>query len=108
MKILAGRSAFLSLLTLFVGLFYVQPTVSEAFDIANESREGIHTTEINNNLFEATENLSKENSDDTKALTEAKVEKSGLKTGLFRATAYCLKGRTANGGGVRRGVVAAD
>lgn len=26
----------------------------------------------------------------------------------FRATAYCLQGRTANGGGVRRGIVAAD
>ena len=26
----------------------------------------------------------------------------------FRATAYCLKGRTATGGSVRRGVVAAD
>jgi 3D (Asp-Asp-Asp) domain-containing protein len=26
----------------------------------------------------------------------------------FRATAYCLKGRTATGGAVRRGVVAAD
>jgi 3D (Asp-Asp-Asp) domain-containing protein len=28
--------------------------------------------------------------------------------GAFRATAYCLKGRTASGGGVRRGIVAAD
>jgi len=28
--------------------------------------------------------------------------------GAFRATAYCLKGRTATGGGVRRGIVAAD
>ncbi len=26
----------------------------------------------------------------------------------FRATAYCLQGRTATGGGVRRGIVAAD
>lgn len=26
----------------------------------------------------------------------------------FSATAYCLKGRTASGGGVRRGIVAAD
>lgn len=29
-------------------------------------------------------------------------------SGAYRATAYCLKGRTANGGGVRRGIVAAD
>jgi 3D (Asp-Asp-Asp) domain-containing protein len=32
----------------------------------------------------------------------------GASMGAFRATAYCLKGRTATGGGVRRGVVAAD
>ena len=28
--------------------------------------------------------------------------------GSFTATAYCLKGRTAMGGGVRRGIIAAD
>jgi 3D (Asp-Asp-Asp) domain-containing protein len=28
--------------------------------------------------------------------------------GSFVATAYCLKGRTATGGGVRRGIIAAD
>jgi 3D (Asp-Asp-Asp) domain-containing protein len=30
------------------------------------------------------------------------------KSGAFSATAYCLRGRTASGGGVRRGIVAAD
>lgn len=108
MKILAGRSAILSLLTLFVGLFYIQPTVGEAFDIANDSREGIHTPETNNYLLESTEITNKENTDDTKASTVEKAAKTNLKTSLFRATAYCLRGRTANGGGVRRGIVAAD
>lgn len=32
----------------------------------------------------------------------------GSVLGSFRATAYCLRGRTATGGGVRRGIVAAD
>ena len=105
MKILAGRSAILSLITLFVGLFYIQPTVGEAFEKANDSREGIHTTETNNNLFESIEN----NADDkSKSSTEDKKAKTSLKTNLFKATAYCLKGRTASGGGVRRGIVAAD
>ena len=108
MKILAGRSAILSLLTLFVGLFYVQPSVGEAFERANDSRDGIQTTEINNNLLVSTASSVNESSDDSKASTEAKTEKAGLKTNLFKATAYCLKGRTANGGGVRRGIVAAD
>ena len=31
-----------------------------------------------------------------------------MEVNAFRATAYCLKGRTAMGGGVRRGIVAAD
>ena len=108
MKILAGRSVILSLLTLFVGLFYIQPTVGEAFDIANESREGTHNTETNNTLFESTGETVTETSETSKSLTEDKVNKASSKSGLFKATAYCLKGRTANGGGVRRGIVAAD
>ena len=31
-----------------------------------------------------------------------------MESSSFRATAYCLKGRTAMGGSVRRGIVAAD
>ncbi|MFN6962457.1 MAG: 3D domain-containing protein [Pyrinomonadaceae bacterium] len=39
------------------------------------------------------------------------VKKTGLVSaskGAFTATAYCLKGRTAMGHGVRRGIIAAD
>jgi 3D (Asp-Asp-Asp) domain-containing protein len=32
----------------------------------------------------------------------------GVNRGSFSATAYCLKGRTASGTGVRRGIIAAD
>lgn len=32
----------------------------------------------------------------------------GANRGSFSATAYCLKGRTASGTGVRRGIIAAD
>jgi 3D (Asp-Asp-Asp) domain-containing protein len=107
MKILAGRSAILSLITLFVGLFYIQPTVGEAFDKANDpSREGILTAETNNNLFESIKTTT---DDKPESSTEdKKAAKASLKTNLFKATAYCLKGRTASGGGVRRGIVAAD
>lgn len=35
-------------------------------------------------------------------------ELGGALLGAFRATAYCLRGRTASGSGVRRGIVAAD
>ena len=108
MKILAGRSAILSLITLFVGLFFIQPKVGEAFDIATDSpSEGIHTTEISNHLSESIKHTA-DDTDKLKSSIEDKKAKSNLKTSLFRATAYCLKGRTASGGGVRRGIVAAD
>ena len=107
MKILAGRSAILSLLTLFVGLFYVQPSVGEAFDRTNNSRDGVQTTESNINFSES-ENPIKDDSENIKKSIEEKAAESNLKANLYKATAYCLKGRTANGGGVRRGIVAAD
>ena len=47
-----------------------------------------------------------DNKDNKLVKKTALVTSSAVRT--FRATAYCLKGRTATGGGVRRGVVAAD
>lgn len=41
--------------------------------------------------------------------TDSKTESNIVsKAGSFTATAYCLQGRTATGGSVRRGIVAAD
>jgi 3D (Asp-Asp-Asp) domain-containing protein len=41
--------------------------------------------------------------------TESKIENKATSVSrAFRATAYCLQGRTATGGSVRRGIVAAD
>ena len=41
--------------------------------------------------------------------TDSKTENNIVsKAGSFSATAYCLQGRTATGGSVRRGIVAAD
>lgn len=44
----------------------------------------------------------------TTSTTEVKLLEAGALLGAFRATAYCLRGRTASGSGVRRGIVAAD
>lgn len=48
--------------------------------------------------------------EETNNTTETKTVNSALLENArgFSATAYCLKGRTANGGSVRRGIVAAD
>lgn len=103
MKKSAGRSAVFSLLAVFVALFYIQPTVGEAFEIATETKaNGIGQNLNSTNLSESTDNTT--NNTETKVSLTDKSAKSGM----FRATAYCLKGRTANGGGVRRGIVAAD
>jgi 3D (Asp-Asp-Asp) domain-containing protein len=54
---------------------------------------------------------SKENlkTETVSASKSAGVFKSGsAAAGAYSATAYCLKGRTASGSGVRRGIIAAD
>jgi 3D (Asp-Asp-Asp) domain-containing protein len=116
MKNLARGSVLLFSLVALIGfLFYFQPT-AEAVTIANDSQETIKQENIEK------DNLDQQNFQQTQTqdlqqnqnpLTEAKnTAKAGNFTVLegqsFRATAYCLKGRTASGGSVRRGIVAAD
>ena len=113
MKNLAGGSVFLGAIALSVSiLFYFQPTV-EAVSLANNSPNNLQTQFNNQDIQSNNQDIhtidlpqqnkvqiSKENSDNKNAkLSDASS---------FRATAYCLKGRTASGSGVRRGIVAAD
>jgi len=106
MKNLAGGSGFLGAIALSVSvLFYFQPTV-KAVVLANDSQDNLIHQPFNNNQDNQTIEQPKQ--------TQPNSEKSGNKNikpaeaSSFRATAYCLKGRTANGGSVRRGIVAAD
>lgn len=110
----AGRSA-ISFLLLIVTFFYIQPEVGEAFNLANDSQNNISNQKTTNNT--ATENtipqpLKVENTDTKTIIFNADSgdnKKANNSSGsAYRATAYCLKGRTASGGGVRRGIVAAD
>ena len=112
MKNLARGSVLpVSLVALIGFLFYFQPT-AEAVTIAIDSQntirqENIEKDNLNQQNFQQTQDQT------TTALTDAKnkakLGKSDFLTGqTFRATAYCLQGRTANGGSVRRGIVAAD
>lgn len=110
-----GSVLLVSLVALIGFLFYFQPT-AEAVTIANDSQETIKLENIEK------DNLDQQNFQQTQTpdkpenqnpLTEAKNNaKTGNLTVLggqtFKATAYCLKGRTASGGSVRRGIVAAD
>ena len=110
MKKLARGSIFLGSVALFAVLFYFQPTAEakNAFSIAIDSQEvlqpNIEQTDSQNNQTQATQQtIQIENPNDYNINNEAVAESMS-----FRATAYCLKGRTASGGSVRRGIVAAD
>ena len=100
----ARGSVFLGAIALIVTLsFYFQPTV-EAAALANSSQNNSQT-ELNNQdnptFQQQSKNQVPADNSDTKT---AKL----LEGSSFRATAYCLKGRTASGGSVRKGIVAAD
>jgi 3D (Asp-Asp-Asp) domain-containing protein len=98
-------------MALFVVFIYANgaPKTEEGLSIANDShfKEG-YTIE------EATDPDSDEK--DKKLIKNTVYEKAAGATsstaaankGSFTATAYCLKGRTAMGHGVRRGIIAAD
>src|SRR5215213_2404797 len=112
MKNLArGSVLLLSLVALIGFLFYFQPT-AEAVTIANDSQETIKQENIEKDNLNL-QNFQQTQTQDKNPLNEAKdIAKTGsfnvLEGQSFRATAYCLKGRTASGGSVRRGIVAAD
>lgn len=108
MKNLARGSVVLSVLALAIAFIYFQQNVEAALFQANDSQ-----TQTNENIKkESTKDTNIENkeaantTDDKLVKKTASVKRSNARG--FRATAYCLKGRTANGGGVRRGIVAAD
>src|SRR4051794_18474598 len=109
MKNLARGSVLLVSLVALIGfLFYFQPT-AEAVTIANDSQktikqENIEKDNLNQQDFQQTQ--TQDTQENQNPLIEAENNaKLGNLTVLegqsFRATAYCLQGRTALGGSVR-------
>ena len=124
MKVLA-RWSFVFIAALTVSSYGIQPQIEEASALANNSQienriEKVETTSINNFLsetsepienldeFQTNQTLQTNPNDDKNKLVKKTVMVERTAARGFRATAYCLKGRTATGGGVRRGIVAAD
>lgn len=117
MKNLARGSVFLvSLLALILNLFYFQPqveavTTSISADLSNSQEVFLQQEQDKKSVTKSTvaENESQTTTNQTNNTPEEKSANSASKNaGGFNATAYCLRGRTANGGSVRRGIVAAD
>lgn len=118
MKYLARGSICFGLLALiFTAFFYLQPVAEAAPDLTPRSEDKSETlnqtTLDQNNIKEHALNNHNNSGLTTADLTEtteytANFGGKGGKARSFRATAYCLRGKTASGRRVRRGVVAAD
>lgn len=119
MKNLAGSLGFFGAIALLAGLlFYYQPTV-EAVTLATDSQNNL-INQFNNQQFNNQDNqLIQQDLQDKEKIkpqtqtltTEETSENTSAELSeamSFRATAYCLRGKTANGGSVKRGIVAAD
>lgn len=110
MKNLARGSVVLSVLALAISFLYFQQNVEAALFQANDSQKTNNVENLNinklDNSIDNSQTAEVANDDKLVKKTAISTKKSNARS--FRATAYCLKGRTANGGGVRRGIVAAD
>ncbi len=114
MNKLVRGAIVLSTMVTFVAFIYAQTRTETGLSSAKSSQKGFvgsfiaAEVAIDNVVIEPVIN------DDDKAKNKKLVEKTvsskavGMSKGSFTATAYCLKGRTAMGHGVRRGIIAAD
>ncbi len=125
MKNLAKVSVTLTLAFLFATFIFAQEQVKAAFFLASDSQANtvfaqevkqniqteiatrprvvenndiVETTDIKENITESTE--TSENSEESETVKSKEMS--------FSATCYCLRGKTASGAMVRRGIVAAD
>lgn len=117
---LARGSVALTVTALLVVSFYFQRKVEAvsivAIDSQNEIQNEINKTQ-NNQLENLQSDLTSSDTTEVKETITVTIDNlddknvTSTKTSsakAFSATAYCLKGRTALGHGVRRGIVAAD
>jgi 3D (Asp-Asp-Asp) domain-containing protein len=105
-KSIAGGSTFLGTLGLIgTFFFYFQPTV-EAVNLTTGSQPNLQQNNQTDQSKEIQVPIPAE--DSTQTVNNTAEKSTILKAMAFRATAYCLKGKTATGGAVRRGIVAAD
>lgn len=112
---LARGSIFLGVSLLLAVFFCFQPSVEAENSSQSDLQTNFNQTDLppSDLINQQSNNESAENLQfQTPALTlenESKIEnKTVSESRAFRATAYCLQGRTAVGGSVRRGIVAAD
>ena len=110
MKNLVRGGVILSLIGMFVVFIYAQTKTETALNIANDSQLKLNNSIENLDVVADDKKLVKKTVSERKVASKEAAASSaaGMSRGSFVATAYCLKGRTAMGHGVRRGIIAAD
>lgn len=109
MRNLVRGGIILVILSLCVVFILAQTRSARVLSIANDSQEA-----ETSNTKAYNSNTNTNSNSNTSVKSEKLVKTTGMvaaraaSRGSFVATAYCLKGRTAMGGGVRRGIIAAD
>lgn len=122
MRNVARGSVLLFLAALLMGVFYFQPKVEAVTVLAKDSQTDIQKFD-NKNIFDNKEvKLIQDNKgliesasaivdnleEDEEEAAENALNAANGGARTFKATAYCLRGKTASGRSVRRGIVAAD
>ena len=102
MKNIARGSAFLFSIALLVGFIYFESKAEAITLSASDSRKNFQKF---NNKEILDKNIEKF---DFNVEVENSVLTGESKVASYKATAYCLRGKTASGRYVRRGIVAAD
>lgn len=98
----------LAVVCMLVVFIYAQAKTSDKpLSIATDSQNTIQNN-IDNNLVNTTAITTDDSDKLVKTTASTKATNAGASKGTFSATAYCLRGRTAMGHGVRRGIIAAD
>lgn len=113
MKNLVRGGIILSIVGVFVAFVYAQARTENGLSSAKNSQTNYISSFIDsefiidNILLEEPE---VQTHDKDKKLVEKTVSSKavGISKGSFTATAYCLRGKTAMGHGVRPGIIAAD
>lgn len=110
----------LSIIGMFVVVFDGTAETGYALSSAKDSQVQFDSSIIDSSIAKAVETGTRleqqvieqgQTEQDKKKIIEKTVSTravGGVSRGKFSATAYCLKGRTAMGHGVRRGIIAAD
>lgn len=114
MRISARGSVLFGFTTFLLVVSFCLTTRTEAKEVFNIAFDSNSSSREFNQANQQTpdsqaENLQQNNVEQSLNNIAVSAESVNLSAAQsFRATAYCLQGRTAVGGGVRRGIVAAD